>query len=67
MARNLVFSVIVAFFLLVLACIFKKGDIRAGFKTVAGEIFIEAKEQTKPVQTQQREDDQKTVKAELKQ
>ncbi len=67
MAIDLVLSGIVAFFLLVLACIFKKGDIRAGFKTVAGEIFLEAKEQTKPVQTQRREDDQKTVKAELKQ
>ena len=67
MARNLIFWVIVAFFMRVLACIFEKGDVRAGFRMVGGEIFIEAKERTKPVQTQEPRDDQKTVRSGLKQ
>lgn len=66
MAEILALSVIVAFFLLVLACIFKKGDFRAGFKTIAGELFIEAKEQCRPVQPKRREDDQKSITAEPK-
>jgi len=48
MVKHLAFCAIVAFFLLVLACIFNKGDVRAGFKTLGSEVFIEAKERTKP-------------------
>ena len=66
MAIDLILSGMVAFFLLVLACIVKKGDVRAGFKTVAGEIFIEAKEKSTPVKPKRREDDQESITAEPK-
>ena len=57
-----IFSVIVAFFLLALACIVEKGDVRAVFKTVAVEISIEAKGKSEPVQSKRR-DDQKSITA----
>ncbi len=66
MAEILALSVIVSFLLLALACIFLKGDVRAGFKTIAGELFIEAKEQRRPVRPKRREDDQGSITAEPK-
>lgn len=59
-------SILVALFLIVFACIFEKGDLRARFKTVAVEVFIEAKEKSKPVQPKWREGDQKSITAESK-
>lgn len=58
--------ILVAFLLVVLACIVEKGDLRAAFKTVEIEISFDVKEKREPTQPKRREDDQKSMTSEPK-